>query len=136
LAIVKAKLLVVVFSVIVLSILATAADSAKPATPASNDLMTKVAKIKVGSTTGEQVTELLGAPYRSSSLGCSGEDNGEKNPNGYDVIWEYLGHDVNGTFLIHMEFDDDGVVRIVAKVPRNGPIKMLASSPKPAEHQH
>jgi hypothetical protein len=134
----KTKLWLVALSIGLLGAFSQASDAPKPVAPAAHELtMDNVAKIKVGAMTGEQVTQLLGAPYRSSSLGCAGEANGEENPNGYDEIWEYLGHDAKGPFLIHMEFDDDGVVRILAKVPQKGPIEMLAVAPKPEKpHQH
>jgi hypothetical protein len=134
----KSKLIFLALSIGLLCALSPASDAPKPAAAATHELtMDNVAKIKVGAMTGAQVTQLLGTPYRSSSLGCSGEANGEENANGYDEIWEYLGHDANGPFLIHMEFDDDGVVRILAKVPQKGPIVMLAVAPKPENpHQH
>lgn len=110
--------------------LATAADAAKPVKPAGNDLMDKVANIKVGSSTGVQLMELLGAPWRSTNYG-------DCHPVDYQEIWEYVGHDSAGLFRIHIELDENGVVQIVAKVPQQGLITVLAATPKPEiEHPH
>jgi len=91
--------------------------------------LTNVAKIKVGNTTREQIKELLGTPYRMTNYGdCSAMD--------YQEFWEYLGHDENGVFKIHIEFDDSGIARILAKDTKKGPIILLDAAPKPEKHQH
>ena len=91
--------------------------------------LTNVAKIKVGNTTREQIKGLLGPPYRMTNYGdCS--------PMDYQEFWEYLGHDENGVFKIHIEFDDSGIARILAKDTKKGPIILLDAAPKPEKHQH
>ncbi len=34
-----------------------------------------------------------------------------------DETWEYRGRDANGSFRLHVEFGDNGVVRRIAKIP-------------------
>src|ERR1700751_5974521 len=72
-----------------------------------------VAKIKVGHTTGAQIRELLGTPWRTNNYGdCNVID--------YQETWEYLGHDAEGRFKISIEFDEAGIARIVARSPAKG----------------
>lgn len=92
--------------------------------------MANVAKIQVGVTTAEQVKGLLGEPYSKTNYG-------DCNPVDYQEFWEYVGHDINGIFKIHIEFDDAHIARIVAKDPKKGPIVVLAAAAKPeAAHRH
>jgi outer membrane protein assembly factor BamE (lipoprotein component of BamABCDE complex) len=110
------------------------ASAAFAAPPGSADYpsevnMSNVAKIQVGITTGEQVRALLGAPYRMNNYG-------DCNPVDYQEVWEYIGHDANGIFKIHIEFDEDHIARIVAKDSKNGPIEVLAIAPKPGSKHH
>jgi hypothetical protein len=42
-----------------------------------------------------------------------------------------------GIFKIHIEFDDAGVARIIAKDTKKGPIMVLDAAPRPEkQHQH
>jgi hypothetical protein len=46
-------------------------------------------------------------------------------------------HDAAGIFKIHIEFDDAGVARIIAKDTKKGPIVVLDAAPRPEkQHQH
>jgi outer membrane protein assembly factor BamE (lipoprotein component of BamABCDE complex) len=106
-------------------------DTPKDAALATHDVsMEMVAKIKVGDTTGAQIRELLGTPWRTNNYGdCNVVD--------YQETWEYLGHDADGQFKINIEFDETGIARIVAKIPSKGPIVVLAAAPPPkAAHHH
>jgi len=106
-------------------------DTPKAAALTTNEVtMEAVAKIKVGDTTGAQIRELLGTPWRTNNYGdCNVVD--------YQESWEYLGHDANGQFKINIEFDEAGVARIVAKIPPKGPIVVLAAAPPPQRaHKH
>jgi outer membrane protein assembly factor BamE (lipoprotein component of BamABCDE complex) len=92
--------------------------------------MKMVAKIKVGVSSGAQVRELLGTPWRTTNYG-------DCHPANYQEIWEYVGQDDAGLFRIHIEFDDDNIARIVAKIPQKGSITVLAAAPRPAQpHRH
>jgi len=110
---------------------AVASEAPKAAASTTSDLsMDLVAKIKVGSSTGAQVKELLGTPWRTNNYG-------DCNPVDYQETWEYLGHDADGRFKISIEFDEAGIARIVAKTPAKGPVVVLAAAPKPStQHQH
>jgi len=106
-------------------------DTPKSAAFTTNDVtMEMIAKIKVGSSTGAQIKELLGTPWRTNNYGdCNVVD--------YQETWEYLGHDADGRFKISIEFDEAGIARIVAKTPAKGPVVVLAAAPAPkAQHQH
>lgn len=91
--------------------------------------METIAKIKVGSSTSTQVEQLLGTPWRTTNYG-------DCNPVDYQEFWEYVGEDATGLFRLHIEFDEDHIVRIVARVPKNGPITVLAAAPQPEKQQH
>ncbi len=109
---------------------AVASEAPKTAATISDLSMDLVAKIKVGSSTGTQIKELLGAPWRTNNYGdCNVVD--------YQETWEYLGHDADGRFKISIEFDEAGIARIVAKTPAKGPVVVLAATPKSGtQHQH
>src|SRR5271169_5287080 len=110
---------------------AGAPDTPKSAAFTANGVtLEMIAKIKVGDTTGSQIKELLGTPWRTNNYGdCNVVD--------YQETWEYLGHDANGRFKISIEFDEAGIARIVAKTPAKGPVVVLAAAPKPStQHQH
>jgi outer membrane protein assembly factor BamE (lipoprotein component of BamABCDE complex) len=111
--------------------LAIAAEVPKTAKPATGDVtMDKVAQIKVGSSTGAQVKELLGTPLRTTSYGdCNVVD--------YQDLWEYQGRDASGRVKISVQFDEAGIARIVTKTPSKGPVVVLAATPPPkVAHQH
>ncbi len=106
-----------------------AAEPPQTSTADSDVNLANVAKIKVGNSTRAQVKELLGTPYRMTNYGdCSPVD--------YQEFWEYVGHDGTGIFKIHIEFDDDGIARIVAKDSKKGPIIVLDAAPKPDKSHH
>jgi outer membrane protein assembly factor BamE (lipoprotein component of BamABCDE complex) len=121
----------ILFCFVLICSFAAATDSPKSVTPATPDLsMDMVAKIKVGSSTGAQIRELLGTPWRTLNYG-------DCNPIDYQETWEYLGHDGDGRFRISIEFDEANIARIVAKTPAHGPDVVLAVAPKPVtEHKH
>jgi outer membrane protein assembly factor BamE (lipoprotein component of BamABCDE complex) len=125
----KSKLVFLAFSVGLLCALCQASDAPKPATAATQELtMEMVAKINVGASTGAQLKEMLGTPWRTTNYG-------DCNPIDYQELWEYLGRDTNGPFKITVEFDEAGIARLVAKTPAKGPTVVLAVAPKP-EHPH
>ena len=72
----------------------------------------------------------IGAPWRVTNYGevycgCPHRDLQE--------AWEYRGTDSAGAYRLHVEFDDAGIARTVAKVQGpNNSVTILASS-KPAE---
>lgn len=86
-------------------------------------------KIEIGSTTHEDVTRLLGKPWRvTNDADCEATQ--------YSDVWEYLGASTNGTpFRIHVAFGKDGKVSLVARIPRGGKALVLAYAAG-KEHQH
>jgi hypothetical protein len=96
----------------------------------AQDAQTKQAlKIQVGSATREDVVGLLGKPWRTTNdADCDADQYGE--------VWEYLVEQANGTFFrIHVAFNKDGKVSLVARIPQGGKAVVLAYAPE-KEHQH
>jgi SmpA / OmlA family len=96
----------------------------------AQDEQTKQAlRIEVGSATREDVARLLGKPGRTSNdADCEAEQYGE--------TWEYVVNEANGKFSrIHVAFDKDGKVSVVAKIPQRGkPVVLTYAAEK--EHRH
>jgi hypothetical protein len=96
----------------------------------AQDEQTKQAlKIQVGSATREDVARLLSEPWRTSNdADCDADQYGE--------AWEYLVEGANGTFFrIHVAFNKDGKVSVVAKIRQGGkPVVLGYLAEK--EHQH
>jgi outer membrane protein assembly factor BamE (lipoprotein component of BamABCDE complex) len=125
----KSKCILVTLAIGLLATFSAAADTPAHTTRKGVN-MDMVAKIKVGSSTGAQVEQLLGKPSRTTNYG-------DCNPIDYQEIWEYTGFDNKGVFMVHIEFDEDHIARIIAKVPQRGAITVLATSAKPEmKHQH
>jgi hypothetical protein len=76
-----------------------------------------LAKVMPGESTKSQVQSLLGTPWRTIQF----NDCGHSMDDQADEIWDYRGEDSNGTFRIHIEFDDHGVTYLVAKIPDKSP---------------
>ena len=54
----------------------------------------------------------------------------------YGAVWEYLFKDANGTpFRLHVAFNNDGKVSLVARIPQGGRSVVLAYAAD-KEHQH
>ena len=96
----------------------------------AQDAQTKQAlKIEVGSATRKDVTGLLGNPWRTmNDADCEADQYGE--------VWEYVVKQANGTsFRIHVAFDKNGKVSLVARIPQSGnPVVLAYVAEK--EHQH
>jgi outer membrane protein assembly factor BamE (lipoprotein component of BamABCDE complex) len=74
-----------------------------------------LAKVIPGQTTKAQVENLLGQPWRTTNFAEIGEDEpGHEQPE----VWEWRGRDSqNGLYRVHIEFNPQGIVTNVAKVP-------------------
>lgn len=119
-----------VLTIALMGSLVWATDAPKTSAPATKDIsIDTVAQIKVGTTTMDQVTELWGAPLRvMNDLDCHVE--------GYQgETWEYIGHDASGSVKIDVQFDREGIARLIAKSAARGPVVVLASAPLPS-HSH
>jgi len=89
------------------------ADSPSQATDAKAYDAHKLAAVTVGLSTKAQVRTLLGTPWRILQF----NDCGKAMPGQADETWEYRGKDANGTYRFHVEFDDNGVAHLVARIP-------------------
>jgi len=96
----------------------------------AQDPQTKQAlKIQVGSATREDVAGLLGQPWRTSNDADCDADQ-------YGAVWEYSFKDATGTsFRLHVAFNKDGKVSLVARIPQRGKSVVLSYAPE-EEHQH
>lgn len=94
------------------------------------DAKTKQAlKIEVGSSTQQEVRSLLGAPWRTNNDADCEETQ-------YSRVWEYPGKDLKGgLFRIHVAFNKDGKVSMVAWIPQGGKAVILAYTAD-KDHQH
>jgi hypothetical protein len=86
-----------------------AEDPKPPAGPSAQLIDPKVlAKVLPGISKAE-VKSLLGAPWRTVQYNDLDEIENE--------FWEYRGKDSQGTYRMHIEFDQHGIVVIVGKIP-------------------
>jgi outer membrane protein assembly factor BamE (lipoprotein component of BamABCDE complex) len=72
-----------------------------------------LAQLKPGTSTKAQVQALLGAPWRILQF----NDCGMSMPGQADETWDYRGKNAKGTYRVHIEFDDNDVASLVAKIP-------------------
>jgi hypothetical protein len=77
----------------------------------------QIAKIVPGQSTMSDVQTMLGAPWRVVQF----NDCGMAMDDQADEIWEYRGADPGGGYRLHVEFSDNGVVHLVAKIPDGVP---------------
>lgn len=90
-----------------------------------------LAKVVPGHTTKAEVEALLGKPWRDTDF-TTGDD-----ALGID-IWEYRGKDPNGTYRVHIEFNDKNITTLIAKIPdktaqgvaRTAPPSQMPTPPK------
>ena len=74
-----------------------------------------LAKVIPGKTTKAEVETLLGQPWRTTNFGEVGEDEPGREP---PEVWEWRGRDSQtGIYRVHIEFNPQGVVTNVARVP-------------------
>jgi len=89
--------------------LGVAAEAAKPPADLSMAIDPQVLAKIVPGISKAQVKSLLGAPWRTVQYNDEEEVENE--------IWEYRGQDSQGTYRLHIEFDQHGTVLIVGKIP-------------------
>ena len=94
-----------------------------PGTPRDFSAAT-LAEVDPGRTTKAEVEALLGKPWRTTFS----DDADEPAP----VIWEYRGHDPDGTYRVHIEFDTHDVATLIAKIPdKTGEAPARVAKPQP-----
>ena len=89
-----------------------AAQAASP-TPSA----TALGKIVPGESSKADIKTLLGEPWRVVQF----NDCGEAMDGQDDETWEYRGTDAGGGFRLHVEFNDHGMVHLLAKIPDDAP---------------
>jgi outer membrane protein assembly factor BamE (lipoprotein component of BamABCDE complex) len=89
------------------------ATPVKPAAVTGMISEQKLAQVLPGRSTKAQVQSLLGKPWRIVQF----NDCGMSMPGQADETWDYRGKDANGTYRFHIEFDDNNVAHLVAKIP-------------------
>jgi hypothetical protein len=79
-------------------------------------------KVVPGHTTKAEVEALLGKPWSDTAVdsgivgGC--KPNQKTYPGDPSVdIWEFRGGDSNGTYRVHIEFDEQDITTLIAKIP-------------------
>jgi outer membrane protein assembly factor BamE (lipoprotein component of BamABCDE complex) len=77
----------------------------------------KAARVLPGLSTKAQIQSLLGTPWRVVQF----NDCGMSMPGQADETWDYRGKDSQGSYRLHIEFDDRGVADLVAKIPEHVP---------------
>lgn len=92
---------------------AAADDAIKPERSAAPSIdPQKLANLKRGMSKS-QVKTLLGEPWRTVQYNDLDQIENE--------FWEYRGKDAEGTFRLHIEFDRQGAVVIIGKIPDRVP---------------
>jgi hypothetical protein len=100
-----------------------------PSAAALDPYTRQALKIQVGRATREDVTRLLGRPWRTNN-------DADCDATQYAAIWEYLFKDANGTpFRLHVAFDQGGKVSLVARIPQRGKSVVLAYAAEEG-HRH
>jgi hypothetical protein len=83
-----------------------------------------LANVTPGQTTKTEIEALLGKPWRTTFS----DDADEPGP----VVWEYRGEDSDGTYRVHIEFDDHDITTLIAKIPdRTGEAPARVAKPTP-----
>ena len=90
-----------------------AALGATPVAIAGDLAPQALAQIVPGISTQADLRALFGAPWRVVQFG----DCGQALPGEADETWEYRGRGAEGSYRVHVEFDERGVVRLVAEIP-------------------
>ncbi len=72
-----------------------------------------LAQLKPGTSTKAEVRSLLGQPWRILQF----NDCGMSMPGQADESWDYRGQNAKGSYRVHIEFDDNDVASLVAKIP-------------------
>jgi hypothetical protein len=72
-----------------------------------------IAKIVPGQSTKAEIKSLLGEPWRVVQF----NDCGEAMDDQADETWEYRDDGQDGSYRLHVEFDDRGVVHLLARIP-------------------
>ncbi|HEV7356726.1 MAG TPA: hypothetical protein VGN99_01940 [Steroidobacteraceae bacterium] len=92
-----------------LSAAAAAEDAAKPQRSAAQSLDPQALTNLTKGMSKSKVKSLLGEPWRTVQYNDLDDVENE--------FWEYRGKDEQGPFRVHIEFDKQGSVVLIAKIP-------------------
>jgi hypothetical protein len=79
----------------------------------SDPLSPALAQIVPGHSTKADLRTLLGQPWRVVQF----DDCGQAMAGQADETWEYRGGSPDGAYRLHVEFDEQGVVHLIAEIP-------------------
>jgi hypothetical protein len=101
------------------------ADQSEADSAAARDLSPPtLAKIVPGVTTETEVQALLGKPSYDIEFGsgalCPPKPSAKSLNEPTVNSWNYRGRDAKGPFVVHIEFDQNYVTYLIAKIPING----------------
>lgn len=88
-----------------------------------------LAQIIPGHSTKAELQALLGAPWRVVEF----DDCGQAMPGQADETWEYRGTGPDGAYRLHVEFDEHGVVHLIAEIPDKSDAKGTTAIVVPAQ---
>ena len=94
---------------LLLSAAAAAADAAKPERGAAQSIDPQALTNLTKGMSKSKVKSLLGEPWRTVQYNDLDDVENE--------FWEYRGKDAQGPFRVHIEFDKQGSVVLIAKIP-------------------
>lgn len=97
--------------------MSAACNGAAAATSASSITPQAVARVVPGQSTKADVEALFGTPWRVVQF----NDCGAAMDDQADETWEYRGSEPAGTYRLHIEFSDSGIVHLIAKIPDASP---------------
>lgn len=112
----KSKLSAIAAGFVLLTSSAAYCDSTAPAADAAGIGVASprtLAQIVPGWSTKREIESLFGTPWRVVQFNDCGQAVGDQA----DETWEYRASDAGGSYRIHVEFDERGVVHLVAKIP-------------------
>lgn len=81
--------------------------------PANGLSLQGIATIVPAKSTKAEIKSLFGEPWRIVQF----NDCGEAMDDQADETWEYGADGPNGAYRIHVEFNDQGIVHLIAKIP-------------------
>lgn len=100
---------------VLLAALSLGALGATPAGAADPLGSQALSQIVPGHSTKAELRARLGAPWRIVQF----DDCGQAMAGQADETWEYRGTGPDGPYRLHVEFDEHGVVHLIAEIPDN-----------------
>jgi hypothetical protein len=94
-----------------------ASVATSPVGSLSREQIGELGKIVPGRSTKADMRALFGEPWRIVQF----NDCGEAMDDQADETWEYRGGDAKDGFRLHVEFNDDGTVHLLARIPDQAP---------------